>query len=274
MKMLIASCRRRFDSPRLLGTHLRFRLYPHPRRANDYRAVTRKEIKTLAAGRSVCILVHGFNTPMRRMLDAYAELQTNMQAAGVLGPKGYGRVIGFAWPGWTATTYFPARRSANIAAGFLRELLTLLGPTASQVDIQAHSLGARVALGALLPFHDTILNNLLLTAAAVDNNILEPGQAFHGALAGCKRCWVYHSRRDAILRRYYRLGDLSDGNRPALGLRGPRRRDVTLRKCPNVHVVDASAVVAGHGDYRRSLPVFQQWGRLLRNDPMERYEIL
>ncbi len=271
--MLIASCRRQFHSPRIFSRQIEYRAIPDSRNPAGARRLDPGAVHEQAESRHVCILVHGYNNTLANVLDAYSDLQARMKTAGVSGASGYGLVMGFAWPGGaSATGYGFARGAADRAAGYLRQLVNHLRPVTLSVDIQTHSLGARVALGALQDPRQIFINNLLMTAAAVDNPILEPGRPFHASLGGCNRCLIYHSRKDPVLKLAYRLGDLHDGNHKALGLTGPRNKTVTLANCPNVYVVNCTECVREHGDYRRAAPVFGHWRRVLSGDALERYE--
>ena len=83
--MIVVSCRRHFDSNRRLAPALQFREYPDPARPGDWRAVTPGDLAGRAAGRRVCLLVHGYNNALPAILDAYAELRRGMAAAGLTG---------------------------------------------------------------------------------------------------------------------------------------------------------------------------------------------
>jgi esterase/lipase superfamily enzyme len=273
--MIIISCRKKFTSPRIFSRYLQLRSTPDTGQLTPHAPLTFVDLRALADGQRLCLLVHGYNTTLANVLDAYAELWTGMEATGVAGPDGYGLVLGFAWPGGRSAPEFPvARRSANRAATYLARLVDHLRPVASAIDIETHSLGARVALGALKQMRSVVIDNLLLTAPAVDCTLLQPGREFHDAFATCNRCFVYHSRKDKILRKAYPIGDLADGIQPALGLNGPRSKKLTLEKSPNVFVVDCTACVPDHGGYRRATPVYTHWSRVLRGSPLPRYETL
>jgi len=282
--MIIVSCRKKFTSTRRFSRTLQIRNYPDlPPPPNDlpasspspHESLTFSELRTLAADQHLCLLVHGYNNTLPDVLDAYEELQNGMTTHGLIGPGGYGLVVGFAWPGWTsAPGYLVARSAANRAAGYLRRLIEHLWPVAARIDIETHSLGARVGLGALKHSRRILVDNLLLTAPAVDSTILQPGREFHTSLDACNRCFVYHSRKDKTLRKAYPIGDAIDGIQPALGLNGPRSKRLTLESTPNVHVVDCASCVPTHGAYRRAAPVYEHWQRVLSGEHLERYETL
>ena len=126
------------------------------------------------------------------------------------------------------------------------------------MDVQTHSLGARVALQSMAFEHEVFVDNLMLTAAAVDNECLEPRKEFNNALESCRRCLVYHSSKDAVLKIGYRIGALDR----ALGLHGPENPNIVLTKCPDC---SCSTVGSGRiaGGYRKSGEMYEHWGRVL-----------
>lgn len=273
--MIIVSCRKNFESNRVLaGQHL-YRNYTNPKNPGAFTDKTIGDVVDAAKNKHVAILVHGFNNTLPEILSAYWELTSNMKSAGISGAGGYGLVLGFTWPGYqTAAGFFAARVTARRAGPFLRDLVNAIRSVAHSVDVETHSLGARVALAALANPKEVFVDNLLLTAPAVDDNILEPGKEFHRSLESCNRCLVYHSSRDSVLRDAFPLGDIADGIRPALGLKGPRSKPVALSKTPNLYVVDCSARVDSHGAYRHVSQFHAQWKLALSGAPLERYSVL
>ena len=270
--MYVVSCRRGFDSDRILASQNRYRNYKNPLDSNAFDDLNLTNVLDVARNKHVCILVHGFNNEMQAVMNAYWEVVDRMNKTGVFGAQGYGLVIGFAWPGFsTALGYFTAQGSANRAAPFLMELINKLRGVAHSVDVQTHSLGARVALAALRDPQQAFVDNLLVSAPAVDHHLLEPGRRFFPSTGSCNRCLVYHSKNDPVLNSVYWIGDLSDGVHAALGLAGPRAKAITLAKTTNVYVVDCSARVKTHGGYRKTNPYFQHWKIMLSGVPLERY---
>jgi esterase/lipase superfamily enzyme len=198
-------------------------------------------------------------------------VETELTKRGLIGPGNYDDVIGFLWPGFqTVLGFFPAVPWANRSASYFRSLIALLNSSAHTVDVQTHSLGARVALQAAAFSNEIWLDNLMLTAPAVDDEVLEPGEEFNQSLESCRRCFVYYSSKDSVLKVFYTIGSLDK----ALGYEGPEDPDVIERQCPNVFVVDCSAVVTSHGGYRDSPRVYEQWKRVLADVPLDRFEKL
>jgi hypothetical protein len=109
----------------------------------------------------------------------------------------------------------------------------------------------------------------MLTAPAVDDEVLEPGREFNRALQNCRRCLVYHSERDGALIGYrFAAGDR------ALGLKGPQRPEIIESECPEVFVVNCKKVVHSHGGYRASAAYYEHWSRVLREVLLLRFETL
>lgn len=273
--MIIVSCRRGFDSNVLHGAENRYRNYTNPNNSASFKDLTLTDVLEAATNKHVAIFVHGFNNPMDNVLGAYWEMVQAMKDSSVTGANGYGLVIGFVWPGQqTGLGFFPARSAARKSAPFLRDLINSLRAVAHTVDVETHSLGARVALVALANPKKVFVDNLLLTAPAVDNNLLEPDQDFHSSLDSCNRCFVYHSSKDPVLKVAYLIGDVADGIRKALGLRGPRNRKITIDQCPNAYVVDCAARVDSHGGYRKVPQFYDHWKQVLSGGAMSRYDEL
>lgn len=273
--MYVVSCRRDFNSNQILGKENLVRNFTNPLDATAFQEMTMDQLREKAANKHVCVLVHGYRSPIANVMNSYWELVTRMSDEGVSGASGYGLVVGFAWPGKASKVgYFVARSSARRAGPRLLELVNDLRGVAHTVDVQTHSLGARVALTALRDSRKVFVDNLLLSAPAVDNNVFEVSREFHPVLESCNRCLVYHSRNDRVLRYTYPLGDVADGLKRAVGLRGPRSRVSTLADCPNLYIVDCAARVKDHGGYRRATQYFEHWRKVLSGDAVSRYDEL
>jgi esterase/lipase superfamily enzyme len=274
--MYVVSCRRGFDSDQFTGAENRFRNYTNPTNAATFTDLTMTDVVAKAKNKHVCVLVHGFHNQMGNVMNAYWEIVERMNTTGVVGPEGYGLVIGFTWPGMaTSLGYFTAMLSAKRAAPYLLDLVNALRGEAHTVDVQTHSLGARVALTALKNPKKVFVDNLILSAPAVDNHLLEPEQDFFPAMDSCNRCMVYHSRQDSVLGGAYPLADIADGVHKALGRGGPRSKATTMAKTPNVYVVDCtSRVKKDHSGYRKADEYFKHWKRVLSGDAQSRYDEL
>lgn len=274
--MYVVSCRKGFTPTQILAGENRYRNYKNPTDPDKFDELTLTDIVNVCTNKHVGILVHGFNTDVDQAMAAYWEIVDRMQQTGVAGPQGYGIVIGFLWPGFsTPLGYAPAVLNANRAGARLLELVNSLRTVAHSVDVQTHSLGARVALSALKQPKKVFVDNLILSAPAVDNHLLEPNEAFFPAMDSCNRCFVCHSDQDSVLSTGFWVGDITDGIHGALGRKGPRSKPVTLSKTPNVYVVDCTArVKKDHSGYRKTNKYFEYWAKILSGGPLSRYDEL
>jgi esterase/lipase superfamily enzyme len=272
--MILISCRRGFEDTRRFSTQNAIRNYPLMPRLDEFTELNEDNLTDQMIGKHVLLLVHGFRNPLQNVARAYQGLLKRLIDADLVGDHAYGLVLGFAWPGFaTPMGFFPALPAANRSASFFRTLLELATRNARTVDVQTHSLGARVALQALAGQTEGFIDNLLLTAPAVDDEALEPGYEFNGALPACRRCIVYHSDRDATLKFAFRVGDAPEFDR-ALGWKGPQHPDVIRKKCPDVFVVDCRNVVKTHGGYRSADACYEHWDRVIREVPLPQFERL
>ena len=269
--MILISCRKDFSNSRKFADKNAIRNYPFLPKLDSFEELDEMNLAEQMQGKHVLILVHGFRNPLKNVGAAYQSILKGLIDAGLMGDAGYDLVLGFTWPGFeTPIGFFPAVPFANRSAGYLRSLLELASKNAKTVDIETHSLGARVALQALAGGTDGFVDNLMLTAPAVDDESIEPGQEFHGALQHCRRCLVYHSEKDNTLKVGYRLGDLDR----ALGLKGPQHPDIIKAKCPDVYVVNCKKVVASHSAYRTAGAYYEHWARVLKETPLNQFETL
>ncbi len=275
--MIIVSCRKDFASDYFFSDALVIRDYPNPANLSVFTEITEQDLQARAAGRHVLTLVHGYRNPLKNAVTAYKELAASLAAAGLLvenspAPNNqYGLAVGFVWPGFRTKVlgFIAARPAASRAGGFLRQLLHGVRVTARTVDIQTHSLGARVALQALSTDDSLWVDNLMLTAPAVDNECLEPNQEFFEAIDSCGRVVVYHSKHDPVLKAY--VGAALDR---ALGSKGPEHKSIILAQCPNVFVVDCQSQVKQHSDYRKKAKYIEHWAGVLSQVPLPRYDAL
>ena len=268
--MILASCRKHFDSNQLFGD-LQLRRYPDLNDTTTFTELTAGELADEVRDRHVLVLVHGYRNPLKNVARAYNKLEAELVRRGLIGPANYDLALGFLWPGFaTQIGFFGAVPWANRSATHFRAFVKILNGSAHTVDVQTHSLGARVALQSMAFEHEVFVDNLMLTAPAVDNESLEPTKEFNSSLLSCRRCFVYHSTKDPVLKIAYRIGALDK----ALGFKGPENPDVVEAKCPEVFVVDCSSVVNSHGGYRDAAEVYDHWNRVLADEPLPRFEKL
>ena len=281
--MILISCRKDFANSRAFSPKNAIRNYPFLPRLDDFEELDEMNLAQQMRGKHVLLLVHGFRNPLENVASSYQRLLKGLIDAKLMGNGGYDLVLGFTWPGFeTPIGFYPAVPFANRSAGYFRSLIELASQNAKTVDVQTHSLGARVALQALAAGTDGFVDSLMLTAPAVDDESIEPGKPgkpgkpdepgkeFNAALKHCRRCLVYHSEKDNTLKIGYRLGDLDR----ALGLKGPQHPDLIKAKCPDVIVVNCKNVVATHGGYRSAGAYYEHWSRVLNETPLEQFETL
>ena len=250
--MILISCRADFDSTVRFNKHDEIR-------GGDAK-LSEVELLEAVRGKKVLVLIHGYNNEMPAVIQAYDRVVEMMRLSHLLAPDpgGYDLVLGYTWPGgWNQLSFPVAVLRANTAAKRFRATLEKLQFAAASIDVQTHSLGARVALEALDRGGIT-LRNLWLLAAAIDDETLEPGEEYFAAAQRCSRVYVLHSEQDPVLRTAYRLGDVPDFDR-ALGWKGPQRPHRIREHSPNTKVVDCKQVVATHGGYRSAAEVYDYW---------------
>lgn len=196
------------------------------------------------AGKRVLVLVHGYR--VTDALDAYARIAIHMGGM-------YDEVVGVLWPGSRILLGYLLAQWRAIGAG--ERLAAALQPIRATLDIEGHSLGCRVAMEALRA-GGIYPRNVILTAAAVDNESLQRGERYGAACAAAHQIVVAHSRRDDVLRTAYTLGSWDR----ALGLCGPQCRT----KLPsNVQCLDLTDQIGGHSDYKRCAGLFSAWRALI-----------
>ena len=272
--MILISCRKDFSNSRHFATENAIRNYPFLPSLDRFIELDEDNLAVQMQGKHVLILVHGFRNTLAAVGSAYQRLLKGLIDAGLVGEGAYDLVLGFTWPGFESPAgFFPAIPFANRSAGFFRALLELASRNARTVDVQTHSLGARVGLQALSGGTAAFVDNLMLAAPAVDDEVLEPQREFSGALVECRRCLVYHSERDPVLRIAFRIGDGPEFDR-ALGWKGPQHPKIIKASCPDVVVVDCREIVRSHGGYKSAGSYYEHWTRVLRDVPLPQFEAL
>lgn len=208
-------------------------------------------VDKIASSDRVLVLIHGYRNSVEGAAAAYEQVAAPMAAY-------YDHVIGWYWPGGGLVVSFPlAMKRANVAGQRLALFLAYLSIAGAVIDVETHSLGARVGLSALACGRP--MRNVILTAPAVDHDALHPLKEFDSAVGMAQAIHILYSRRDDVLRKAYPLGDF-DGHDRALGLDGPSRFELLDER---VSVADCTAVVGEHGGYKASLSVLQYWTMVL-----------
>ncbi len=242
MKIVNLSIRRDFDNAYAFG---------EPQIDNgEYRGdAAVLELGRRTAGKRVVVLIHGYSNDFKAAQTAYLGIAQRICDL-------YDVAICFYWPGSLPKLGFhSAWRRADDAGALLRSILEVLAP--KYIDVQTHSLGARVWGWCAYPFRLSVLAG----AAIPDGSLRIPAQNGEYAKAASlsDRVLVVHSERDDVLGNWYRRAFL--WTRRALGHRGPRGQS-----WPSVRVLDATADVAGHGGYKDSELMFARWRELTSTD--------
>lgn len=214
----------------------------------DRQGMQPSRLTEAVAGKSVLVLIHGYNNELGDALRAYNHIER--QVSNLLAPIAYDMVVGYVWPGGDRKLeYHPARRRASAAGErFVSWLPVFAGATS--VDVMTHSMGTRVFLRGMspgVPANSAPVRYHLATASAVDNESIEFGEPFYPGTQSTAGTWVFHSKRDGTLRYAYKIGDYDI----ALGLTGPEDPAKISRHSKNVKVVNCRAYVGSHGDYKK-----------------------
>ena len=218
--------------------------------------MTKTKTKTLASlrksinGKRVLLLIHGYNNDFLDVSRAYSIIEKNFAKV----DHDYDEIVGFTWPGGNeGYEYLAAKRRSSVAASRLQGLFNLLNLKA--IDVMTHSMGARVVLRALceLPADGPkVIRHHFSTAAAIDDESIEKGKIYYDATQLTRCNWIFHSKRDDVLKYWYRIGDLDT----ALGLHGPDDRQAIERYSKNVNVVNCRHHVNQHGGYKNTTEIY------------------
>jgi hypothetical protein len=186
-------------------------------------AVFRGKLDAIAR-RSCLVLIHGYNNADSEAAESYLRFRERQREINEPPtPTTLDEYFGDAfWPGdadwwgWfdaaDALVYPISVRNARQAAGELATLLLRM-PNLERVSFIAHSLGCRVTLETLLALRERSLprvERVVLMAAAVPSEMLEPGGRFFDLLAELQasgtQLYVLHSMQDQVLHRAFPIG--------------------------------------------------------------------
>jgi esterase/lipase superfamily enzyme len=237
----------------------------------------------------VTLFVHGYNTTWDEAARVYRRIADGL----FTGSQSLGTCVLFTWPSkGSPADYLPDRSEAEASAPALAELLEDLydwladrqqdaarDPSAAckaKTSLIAHSMGNYVLQKAMQtvwtrknqPLLVSLLNQLLMVAADVDNDLFKSGET------------VDRSDGDAIANLTYRVTVLFSGLDEILGLSaglkhfGKRRLgrsglDSSVPVPDNVWQHDCSPLFEGqqrgvHGAYFKHQPVFDFMRQVLR----------
>lgn len=284
MELIMVSCRKN-DSGLFVGelqpfvlakdadSHkdlLALETYTVTRRGTTY-SVTLAALYKQLQGKRIAILIHGYHTDFDGALKAYQSIVDNMS----IKQLPYDVVIGFMWPGGiTAAGFDLAIARTSHASDKLLELVSAVHPTCRYIDVETHSLGAEVALDALVK--TCSVRNLILTAPAVPVNCLATN--YREILDAVSQVYVLRSEGDGVLKWAFKIATF----KTALGLTGPEGlrpfqladRRVSSTPAQQIFVgtgfergvvtsFDMSATIHEHSDYRRiASGTYEIWAAL------------
>jgi esterase/lipase superfamily enzyme len=241
VQIIEASVRRNFTSTLRLGP-MRFRLL-----GLGLGELSLAEVLRRTSGKRVLILIHGYRVGYENGLDAYQQIAGMVQTHGIE----YDVVLFFFWPGsFLFLGFLAAGGRANQAGDALGFLLTDLRRSDVVIDIETHSLGARVACRALAKQGSIRL--LILTAPAIQDHAFESLEEFWAIPYATKAVHVCHSRTDEALKTFR----ITSWWHRAMGLLGPRKAGGY-----NVAAHDFTVDCPDHGDYKRSPRLYGDWKR-------------
>ncbi|PID27149.1 MAG: hypothetical protein CR982_06770 [Candidatus Cloacimonadota bacterium] len=239
--MIILSCRKDFTNPeKLIKSPKEIQIRDiNLKLGKAVKEISMEELKVAISGKSVLILVHGYNKEAKGVYEAYKEIE---------GRTNYDIVVGFLWTGEDhAIEWYKAKRKANKSARFLKYILKKLWKANNNIDLMSHSLGARVTLNALKQSNSRIINNYFCTAGAVDNESLEQGGEFYDSRFKYNNIIIMHSKKDDVLKLSYTIAELDI----ALGLHGPENKNL-VKKRDDIYIVNCENCVEKHGGYDSS----------------------
>ena len=156
-----------------------------------------KEMERHEDQKHVCIFIHGYNNDWKDAVRRYESLNAKLFE----GEKSLGLCILFNWPSnGRVTSYYPDRWDARRCAQDLSEILNVLYDRLQEKQIKAmenpeeackaktsviaHSMGNYVLQNAMQytwtrknqPLLVTLINQLLMVAADVDNDLFKSGE--------------------------------------------------------------------------------------------------
>lgn len=180
------------------------------------------------------VMVHGYNCVAENTRDAYRASSEIARETGIKLP-----LVGYLWPGlggnWIESVEFHrAQAQADLSAAPLAAYLNAGAPSV----VMAHSLGAKVALEAVVK-HGAKIKLLVLMGAAVAADCFATDYREANKTVG--KVHVFFSSRDEVLGRAFMLDQFTH----ALGHDGPQGSAP-----PWVVSTDVTDVVGSHGGYR------------------------
>ena len=225
-------------------------------------------------GKKLYLLIHGYNNDEGAIRSSYGVIEQMMITHGLLGASApYDRVVGYVWPGGDLRiSYAFAKRRAEKVAPRTQKLLLSMASTsaATTLDINTHSLGARVALQSLKGHPGKPIRNLFMLAPSVDDESIESGEKFYSSTQACSSAYVFHSKFDPVLGIFFPLGDFD----LALGLNGPEDTASIINHSPTVRIVNCKNLIKSHSGYKNEPKVYQYMLNELTGTPAKQFYTL
>ena len=240
--MLIVSSREGFTNPDLFNPkgHTVRKYSDHSYYHES--SPTLLQLKHILRSKKVLFLIHGFRTESLGVYKSYQKIRKNIES---YLPTRYDYIVGYSWPGGNRLwEWDQAKKAADKTGSSFRFLLESL--ECESIDIISHSLGARVALTALKHTkRKSLVNHYHCMAGAVDDQCLQPGKEFYRALESMNRVYIYHSRKDDVLSKAYRITEFDS----PIGLYGPEDKNYAS-KHSKIYIVDCKSKISSHSGYK------------------------
>jgi len=270
--MLTISSRKNFWEPNLFSNKEVFRDIDLTIPSDPGSEVSEDDFQTAITGKRLHLLIHGFNNNEAAIRSSYGVIETIMSDQGLVGAAApYDMVLGYVWLGGDlGLSYIFAKKRAEKIAPRFQKLLLSMASVAASLDINTHSLGARVALQALKGVPGKHIRNLFLLAPAVDDESIENGEKFYSSTQACIGAYVFHSKFDPVLKTWFPLGDFDT----ALGLNGPEDPASIIAHSPNVKIVNCKRVIKSHSGYKSEPKIYQYWLNELTGTPADQFYTL
>jgi esterase/lipase superfamily enzyme len=253
--MIVISSRKNFWEPIAFSTKEAIRNVDLSNASDQGAEMSEADFKTAITGKKLLLLIHGYNNDEGAIRNSYNIIENMMTSHGLLGPgTPYDMIVGYAWPGGDlALSYAFAKKRAEKAAPRVQKMFLSIAANASALDVNTHSLGARVALQALKGVPGKPMRGLYLLAPAVDDESIENGEKFYSSTQACQKAYVFHSKFDPVLRDWFVLGDFDQ----ALGANGPEDPASIINHSANVRIVNCKNVIKSHSGYKDEPKVYQ-----------------
>lgn len=227
----------------------------------DYQSSSLNEVlKSIKASDKVLLIVHGFLINYRPCLRTYNIIAKEYHQHVWSSKNSYNRIIGLIWPGgkspnftswWSVKNTCENKEHQDVVFNLIQKLSAKCGA----LDLQTFSMGNRLLLDTFTTYHQKLgkpIRNFFSMAGAYDRDSVEkpPSNAnnkkkddYAKASTHCENFYVFHSKRDKVLKSLYRIAEGMDS---AIGLHGPEDEWKFWDVSYNHRVIDAQHVVKRH----------------------------